>query len=139
MESDRHGKPNRWLGNRGVVQRRYWKLRYYSVPDYQRGQDMAANFLTASEISLSKSAPAASPPDRISPSRVFLIRCCDDLNGLSSAQRGISHAVFYIGWRKEMDSNTLGIRENDNVKRNYTAGLDGSTTVSGTILNAFIN
>jgi hypothetical protein len=38
-----------------------------------------------------------------------------------------------------MDSNTLGIRENDNVKRNYTAGLDGSTTVSGTILNAFIN
>ena len=38
-----------------------------------------------------------------------------------------------------MDSNTLGIRENDNVNCKDTAGLDISPTVSGTVLNAFIN
>ena len=38
-----------------------------------------------------------------------------------------------------MDSNTLGIRENDNVNCKDTAGLDISPMVSGIELNTFIN
>jgi len=38
-----------------------------------------------------------------------------------------------------MDSNPLAVNENDNVNCNDTAGLDISPTVSGTVLNPFIN